>query len=228
MNKYIFRDKEDSLTWAIFSRLFYLPVEIAWAILHQACDPHLQERVPGNIKRIEFWPKWNPEGTENKRFVEPDILIQFEYLDLLVEAKRRDGVGQGVGQWQNEIQAYLNEIREDDSSASNAIFLAIGGNSEISQQDLKLEERCIPMITSHWRSLLRQVQLFAKDLDRTSFPCYQQSAHRRIAHDIIGLFAKFGFSVGEWFCDVNVAEYSSISLWPEGQLSWTQQPQEKQ
>src|SRR5262249_41158567 len=77
----------------------------------------------GAIQAYEFWPKWSAMGGGNK---EPDIYVQFERADLIVEAKRWDMPQQQYfDQWAWEIKA-----RPPEHSGRRLLLLAIGGLSE--------------------------------------------------------------------------------------------------
>ena len=65
----------------------------------------------GELLHYEFWPNYNKtEHTSNESYVEPDLLLEFEYFNLLIEIKRKDvqSYRQYEGQWKNEIQAFVN------------------------------------------------------------------------------------------------------------------------
>ena len=56
----------------------------------------------GELLHYEFWPNYNKtEHTSNESYVEPDLLLEFEYFNLLVEIKRKDvqSYRQYEGQW---------------------------------------------------------------------------------------------------------------------------------
>ena len=100
---------EDERTALIFGPLLYLPANTLWQILRSSCfDNESMPQKGGELLHYEFWPNYNKtEHTSNESYVEPDLLLEFEYFNLLVEIKRKDvqSYRQYEGQWKNEIQA---------------------------------------------------------------------------------------------------------------------------
>lgn len=118
----IFQPNEDFLTAAVFSRLLYMPSEVLSRILLRDVDVRL-----GAITESAFWPKWTVQSTSAEaRNVEPDLYIQSEGLDLIVEAKRYDDpVCQEPDQWAREWAAWHQSDYFDPQKA--VLLLAIGG-----------------------------------------------------------------------------------------------------
>ena len=82
-NKYI---KEDSCTAAFFGPLLHLPDELIFKIIKEASSAGLPEHG-GRLISFEFWPHWDGADTDNSRYVEPDLYLEFEHCALIVEAK---------------------------------------------------------------------------------------------------------------------------------------------
>src|SRR6266568_1660228 len=91
---------ENSQTAAVFTDLLHLPAEDFWRILCNACYTKLLPQYAGEPRLVEFWPKWNPNKTQNENYVEPDVFIRFSSFDLIIEAKREDERQQCRGQWE--------------------------------------------------------------------------------------------------------------------------------
>lgn len=184
-NKVKLELKEDTLTSSIFDLLSYLPQEIFEKLLQGSVYGNsLKEINTGKILEIEFWPHWNSEETENKNFVEPDVFIQFENLDLIVEAKRMDENQQSEEQWKKEIQAYKNEFKE---KGKEFFLLAIGGIYKEEERDF---ENC-KVIKCKWTTLLSEVKKVRENnsIDSTI----------RILDGIILAFQLHGYFTSEWF-----------------------------
>lgn len=101
---------EDPKTSAIFETLLMLPDDLFWDLLRGDCFEN--ENLPpvaGPIEDYKFWPHWSPINTTNTDYVEPDVFIRFQYLDIIIEAKYSERVGQYCEQWRNEIISYHNE-----------------------------------------------------------------------------------------------------------------------
>ena len=115
--------KEDTLTSSIFGLLRYLPTEIFWCILTYAAG---EDNLPNYstceaIEKTEFWPKWPPEGTNNKSHVEPDVFFRFSKFDLIIEAKRWERTSQDGGQLSNEIKSYLNNYKDECKGVKSSL-----------------------------------------------------------------------------------------------------------
>lgn len=124
----IFKASEDFLTAAVFSRLSYLNGADLWSILREAFGNSLPNYKVATLKNIEFWPRWS---LSTRDFVEPDIFLQFSLgdpevlVDILIEAKLGEGLGQYSAQWIAEIEAYREQF--PINVRDNFYFLAIGG-----------------------------------------------------------------------------------------------------
>lgn len=69
----------------------------------------------------EFWPNYNKtEHTSNESYVEPDLLLEFEYFNLLVEIKRKDvqSYRQYEGQWKMRYRPSSTDKRTGKTSLS--------------------------------------------------------------------------------------------------------------
>jgi hypothetical protein len=117
----VFKLNEDFLTAAVFSRLLYMPSEALSALLLPVFDGRL-----GNVQESAFWPAWSVESRSGEVIrVEPDVYVEFESLDLIVEAKLNDDPGQTPVQWAREWAAWHQG--EDARLGKQALLLAIGG-----------------------------------------------------------------------------------------------------
>jgi hypothetical protein len=212
------RHCEDSLTGAILGHLLYLPIEIAWQLLRNACHATDLPEVTGEPEIIEFWPNWNPSNTANTRYVEPDVFLRFRDFDLIIEAKRRDYNQQYRGQWQQQLTAYANEYGKDKRPVR---FMALGGiwdtkDAEISHPSKSHEERgcpddvvgdkiVCPVHMCRWRGLLHECRKLLAELERLSFPSSQTHANRRILGQMVELFGWHGYSTGVWFGEIGLS-----------------------
>ena len=86
---------EDSKTSAVFENVMLLPDNVFWYILRQSCFSN--DMMPihlGLLLSYEFWPHWDRTGTDNTNYVEPDLFLEFELFDVIIEAKYGDYGGQ--------------------------------------------------------------------------------------------------------------------------------------
>jgi hypothetical protein len=213
--------KEDSLTAAVFTHLLHLPSEVFWRILRDAC---YTDTLPVNAGEprsdVDYWPKWNPAGTGNAVYVEPDVFIRFDSFDLIVEAKRWDDKMQDRDQWRRELIAYANEYGEEKKDVR---LLAVGGihdenDAELTHQwtaaaspDSDAEPGAAPFTCPvhkcRWRGILDCCRRMLREWEQLSCPSSQTRAVVRVLTDLIDLFAWHGFSTGRWFADFDFARH---------------------
>jgi len=205
---------EDSLTAAAFTHLLHLPVEIFWRILRNACYTENLPDKPGELRSVDYWPHWNPDGTENGNFVEPDVFMRFADFDLIVEAKRWDNDTQCPEQWTRELIAYANEYGKQsvrvkmialggihDTQDSEVVALYRNPKSDAVDAEAPREIRC-SVHMCRWGRLLNECNRMERELAKLSFPSCQTDAQRRILSDLIDLFAWHGFQTGVWFAEI--------------------------
>ena len=155
-----FSPSEDTLTSSVFGILQYLPDDTLWQIVRNSCgqgNQFLPETI-GEIERIDFWPQYSDvEGTTNRSYVEPDVLLVTEKYYVIIEAKKYDGGGQYLTQWENEIRAVNNE---DDTK--EILFVAMGGNSTLEPDEISVElkkgVKTYIINRGSWYNLLNEIQ----------------------------------------------------------------------
>ncbi|MDA3921023.1 MAG: hypothetical protein PF501_10140 [Salinisphaera sp.] len=137
-----YRDHEDHLTAAVFSRLSYLPTDLLWRVLSQAADGAQSDSCLSarpRLTQIEFWPRLATDDTR----VEPDVQLSFATFELIVEAKRRDERElQTRHQIQNEVLALRNEVGD-----RRIYCLLVSGRLEESLDDI---EGLAGLMTTSW------------------------------------------------------------------------------
>jgi hypothetical protein len=118
----VFKLNEDFLTAAVFSRLLYLTSEALSSLLLRGLEVNL-----GPLKEAAFWPAWSVESKSGETIrVEPDLYVQFEDRDVIVEAKLNDNPGcHAPEQWSREWAAWYKG--EHSQREKQAVLLAIGG-----------------------------------------------------------------------------------------------------
>jgi hypothetical protein len=139
-----FRDWEDSLTSMVFERLRYLPIEIFWEVISSTVRPKdILPLSPGNFDadRSVFWPRWESVGlsAEKQRNVIPDVLLCFDKIDLIIEAKRSDGGGQGSEQLAQEWVGYFKS--GEGEPEKSVCLLAIGGLPDTEEEKWLISTR---------------------------------------------------------------------------------------
>lgn len=195
----LFKASEDSLTSTIIGLLLYLPLELGWHILTEACyDPGLPQ--PARILSREFWPLWNSAGTRNSRFVEPDVFIRTPGFDLIIEAKRYDYDQHSALQWQTEFRAYLNEYAED---ARPVFLLALGGISSEQTVVLTDGEDRMPIFMCRWERLLKSCRNALAQLNHSRHILQASASAISILEDLLLGFSIHGYMTADWFEDTS-------------------------
>ena len=117
---------EDMKTSAVFEILSLLPPEKIWDILREASELPTDIQSPQSLKDVWFWPHLEGiEGTDHSRFVEPDVIFQFDNVDVIIEAKRNDNNPQNPKQWDSELEAYKERKITQNSFTQSLALLAI-------------------------------------------------------------------------------------------------------
>lgn len=196
------KSNEDSLTSTVFSQFLHLPFECLWGILKEASFGSGLPIFPGEPERIEFWPNWDPEGTDNSNRVEPDLFLRFQGFDLILEAKRWDQWQQSRYQWEKELQAYANEYGHEERPV---FLIALGGLHGFDAERMQLSDskntQCL-VVMMQWHRVLQAALRLQKNLMKVPFPSSAISAQIRTLGHVIDAFSHHGFSTGSWYEDL--------------------------
>lgn len=199
--KFIDRPREDSLTAAIFSHLLHLPSEVFWQIMRAACPSAHFPTYPGEPRLIHAWPNWSAAGTRNSDRVIPDLAMEFDDFDLIIEAKRWDRPMQDREQWEAELQAYVNEY---GSRKRPVIMVALGGIHSHEDETVKAvrhsmnaneeesQEVVCPVHMCQWSSILLACQRWRRKLGLAANRSSRDLADMRILNDLASLFIRHG------------------------------------
>lgn len=187
-NKTVIEKKEDTLTSSFFGLLFYMPKEIISHFFIQVTKIN----DIGDYIGYEFWPHWNSENTTNKNFVEPDLFVKFDKIDIIIEAKSK-GAKHKKEQWENEIKSYLNEYKDNKK---DYILVGIGGKSEIKTEEFNTK-------FLNWYDTIHILRII---IDQNKNYCLNE-----IFNDILFLASIHGILTKEitWFEDF---KYRTINL----------------
>lgn len=198
---------EDPKTSAVFENMVLLPENVFWYILRTSCYDNAD--IPPNIGQLlnyEFWPHWDSTNTNNSLFVEPDLFLQFEDVDVIIEAKYGDNGGQYEGQWRNEIISYQNEYKD---SKNKIVFIAVGGNQTILSEKILVKDSYHVVYKCTWLQLLIATNKYLNELEDLSIPDFHISATKRILKQIILAFNINQVYNLEWF---NTMERSKLLI----------------
>ena len=188
---------EDSLTSSVFDSLKHLPTEIFYSILKNALYQDKLPKFSGELVSIIFWDKWDAKDTSNSNFVEPDLLLEFEDFDIIIEAKRYDDFQQSQNQMNNEVKAYYNVF----DGAKELYFVQLGGlHSKDNEDDFCLGEKKIKIVKTDWTRLFHEVVTQRNMFQNTSYS--QTLAYCRILDDVRKAFEMHNFYEMKWLKDI--------------------------
>jgi hypothetical protein len=192
--KALFKASEDSFTSSIFGLLLYLPAEQFWDIIKNAAQIKPDIGFPGQVFGYEFWPSWKTKTGDR---CEPDIYIEFENLNLIVEAKRYDGEQQLEYQWQTELEAYHESIESDKP----VCLLAAGGirNGSLTSITTRDQSKTCPVIQCRWSHLLNQISSMKNHLAKAPENTINGYTQLNILKDLVISFEIHGFQTGKLF-----------------------------
>lgn len=193
---------EDFKTSSSIGLLQYLPDEVFWNIMRNSCVGFTTTDF-GKIESFNFWAHTDATDTSNSQLVEPDVWIETEKYDVIIEAKVGDGGGQYTAQWQNEIQSIKNEQNNNDYEKP-IILIALGGNENMHPERVM---DC-PVYKASWYNLLNAVVNERETQNENGHVC-------RILDDVVELFARQGIMKMEWFNTLPLASVDAhaLDLW---------------
>lgn len=191
-----FTPSEDSLTSSVIGLLQYLPDDTIWQLLKSSCaDSQDLPNEIGEIKSFNFWERMMPDEEYNSSLVEPDVRIECEKYDIIIEAKKQDGGGQYEEQWWKEIVSYNKTLSENKKEL---IFIALSGNISLESTLLEIEGKGYKIFKSSWYTLLNEVDRYRG----------KQPEMIRLLNDIIVAFAAHKILCTNW---LQMIEHRSIS-----------------
>ena len=199
-----FKPSEDSLTSSVIGLMQYLPDVLFWKLLRGSCG--MQSFLPedvGEIRSVNFWEKMTPDEECNSNYVEPDVWIECERYDILIEAKKYDSWGQYEGQWKKEIISFNKTCDKE------LIYIALGGNISLKDCTLDVNGKPYTVYTSSWYNLLSEADKCRQYLISES-PAGETGGYIRILNDLLAIFAKHGYLRIEW-----LEKMERISIGPD-------------
>lgn len=178
---------EDFKTYITLGVLQYLPSQLFWNILRDSViDNQNLPSLSGEIKKIDFWPKWdklqNIKAVPNKKYIEPDVFIRFEKFDCIVEVKKTDASGQHADQWESQTQAYKNKYPE----GKTLVYIALGGNPSLDALSL---DKFSHVHKSTWLRLLCAVDKALRERISLSYKTDAIHQECRILQSTVDAFA---------------------------------------
>jgi len=147
---------EDPKTSFVFEMLLMLPDDLFCKIMKEATECN---DFSGKLGKYTFWPDWdvkNIKEINNEKYVEPDLFIQFENFDVIIEAKRSD-YGQNKDQWNGQLTAYYHSNSLNGMRREKVVYIAVGGNigeNNDEAYDLKCKRQKCKVYKTSWVELL--------------------------------------------------------------------------
>lgn len=206
----VFKAHEDLLTSTVFERFAYLSDGVQTQILAScfSLSPDDFQAKFGAFQSIDYWPRYALTEDGESRQVEPDLVIRFEFCNLIVEVKPPEGGDQYYEQWQREVASFM---QSDEYSELPLYFLAIGriemGNA--TQWAALLHERydCLETVgATMWQAVTDNLVKLVEGDDISP-------TDRRVLTDILEALAFYGLKTNsfEWH-DLICHGFSSLSL----------------
>lgn len=197
-----FTPNEDFKTSSSIGLLQYLPDDMFWNIMRNSCVGFTTTDF-GKIESFNFWAHTDATNTSNSQLVEPDVWIETEKYDVIIEAKVGDDGGQYIRQWRNEIQSIKNE-QNNNEYVKPIILIALGGNENM------LTETALgcPVYKTSWYNLLNAIVNEREAQSDNGYVC-------RILDDVVELFARQGIMKVEWFNTLPLVSVDThaLDLW---------------
>lgn len=191
-----FKPSEDSFTSSVIGLMQYLPDTVFWQLLRGSCGTvsALPEDV-GEILFINFWKKMLPDGKHNSVYIEPDVWIECEKYDIIIEAKKYDDSDrQDREQWEKEIISFNKTFSENDKEL---IFIALGGNTSLQDRELTINDKLYTIYTSSWYKLLHEIDRYKQSFQFAD-PTRETKGYLRLLNDLIAVFAKHNHFSMNW------------------------------
>lgn len=190
-----FKPSEDSLTSSVIGLLHYLPDALFWQLLRGSCG--MRSALPQDVSEIlsvNFWEKMAADGKHNSNYVEPDVWIECENYDIIVEAKKYDSWGQYEDQWTKEIVSFNKTFSENRKPL---IFIALGGNASLQDYTIEVDGKTYTIYTSSWYNLLHEVDKYQQNLQAET-ASKETKGYIRLLNDALAVFAKHGYLSINW------------------------------
>lgn len=189
----VFRKREDLLTAVFFGRIRYLSAEGEQNVIALLVGDDLASSL-GEVREVIFWPKL--KGLENRKHVEPDVLVQFKDSLLAIEVKPPLGGNQREDQWREQVQSLIAQRDKDDPGVEvpeSFHFLALGRNMPDAQDIARgLEEQYAndglqKIHTSEWTTIFHGLHVLADAAEGRDRVIYDDWLH---AFCLFGLIEK--------------------------------------
>jgi hypothetical protein len=197
---------EDKVTSSVFDNILHLPDDMIWQIIRKSCyDNSILPINAGALLVSEFFPHWNSESTGNEDYVEPDLFLSFENINIVIEAKREYNK-QGIDQWKREIQAYNNKC--DNKVDKIVVLLAIDGIDN--EDNVYIEELKINVVKTRWAKIFLVIKKYLNEIK--SLKCLNINNIIRTLSLISDYLIFHGYYEKTWMNEIFTKEISFINF----------------
>jgi len=215
----VFKTREDLLTAAFFGRLPYLSDNSIHFLIQRMLSRGaiVGGLSLGKFKKVEFWPRLKSKDP-NRKSVEPDLLIYFEDLIVLVEVKPPH-MPQSYDQWHRELGALSLKTKK------TVHFLALGGRFENWQKYAKKLQNSFHVSVSvcRWREVVNYLSELDKFVSPDSSNLHSATDHRVIVDQLKALELHGIHKPAKPFADLNgmmlVTDENLLAAWKAPDLS---------
>jgi hypothetical protein len=192
---------EDTITSTIIGTLLHLPDLLLWKILRDACyTSSVLPKDMGELETYEFWPKWDPVGTDNTSYVEPDVFLRFSKAHLIIEAKRSDEGGQYCREWERELISYENE---NDPIKAQVYLISIGGNgSNTANETMRINGHDRTIVKCSWVNLY---EILVAEQENLSGSNRRVVDSLKVSCDQLGIRSYKWLDARPWVSDFRIA-----------------------
>jgi len=197
---------EDRITSSVFDTLLLLPDESFWEILRSSCYcGEKMDVATGGLLSYEFWPRWDAQNTQNQSHVEPDLFIEFENFNVIVEAKMKNAP-QNRTQWETEIKAYRNEYAENKKPI---YLIALDGIMD-SEENENIEFDSygeVYVFKSRWRNILDVCACYLKKEQDIS----ANNHKKRLLNMVVSYLHFYGILKFIWLSEIADRNFCGIN-----------------
>ncbi|MFV7784200.1 hypothetical protein ACNPKB_04255 [Shewanella marisflavi] len=175
----VFKGREDLMTAAVFGRFAYLSAPVQATLMQRWLG--VTEPAFDDFEHIDFWPSYQLVSDGEQRRVEPDVVLNFASVTVILEIKPPNGGAQDIDQWQREVESFL---LSGERSQLPLYFLAIGripNKLMFGNWAQKLSKKLDGINAVAWQPVVNEIL----ELNKGVLDCQPNQQDKRIIADIL-------------------------------------------
>ncbi|MFQ6371534.1 hypothetical protein [Shewanella sp. YIC-542] len=175
----VFKGREDLMTAAVFGRFAYLSAPVQATLMQRWL--RVTEPAFDDFEKIDFWPSYQLVSNDQKRRVEPDVVLNFASATVILEIKPPNGGDQDIDQWRREVESFL---LSGERSQLPLYFLAIGripNKLVLGNWAQQLSKKLDGINAVVWQRVVNDLL----ELDNGKLACEPNTQDKRIIADIL-------------------------------------------